>query len=122
MRKELSLYHQLQVIYDHVADAPASENPSRIRTKCCVDFIKLFEQTRYVIQGEEHLPDNPGHIFIMNHLDNHPDNTLPNAFRLTMDTHFVASMILYKKYGEAPIRVIRNARPDEYGHQKYLTD
>ena len=55
----------------------------------------------------------------MNHLANHPDNLLPNDFVLTLDTHFVASMVLYEKYREAPIRVIRKSRPDEYGHQLY---
>jgi 1-acyl-sn-glycerol-3-phosphate acyltransferase len=28
-------------------------------------------------------------------------------------------MILLKKYGDAPIRVVRKAQPDEYGHQKF---
>ena len=120
VRRELTLYHQLQLIYDHVADAPASESPSIIRRKCSEDFVKLFESIKYSIKGLEKLPGQSGHIFIMNHLDNHPDNTLPNAFRLTMDTHFVASMILFKKYGQAPIRVIRKSHPDEYGHQKYF--
>jgi hypothetical protein len=46
----------------------------------------------------------------MNHLDNHPDNLLPNNFPLTLDTHFVASMILFERYGAAPIRVIRKSR------------
>ena len=55
----------------------------------------------------------------MNHLDNHPDNLLPNNFTLTLDTHFVASMILFQRYGQAPIRVIRKSRPDEYGHQRF---
>jgi hypothetical protein len=55
----------------------------------------------------------------MNHLRNHPDNQLPNDFILTLDTHFVSSMILLERYGEAPIRVIRTSRPDEYGHQQF---
>jgi hypothetical protein len=55
----------------------------------------------------------------MNHLSNHLDNLLPNAFILTLDTHFVSSMILLKKYGEAPVRVVRKSDPGEYGHQKF---
>lgn len=119
VRRELAVYQQLQTIYDHVTNAPPSADPEVVRTRCAEDFIKLFEYTKYIVEGEENLPDTPGHIFIMNHLDNHPDNALPNAFRLTMDTHFVSSVILYRKYGEAPIRVIRKANPDEYGHQRY---
>ncbi|MDP8946786.1 MAG: 1-acyl-sn-glycerol-3-phosphate acyltransferase [Actinomycetota bacterium] len=55
----------------------------------------------------------------MNHLSNHLDNLLPNDFILTLDTHFVSSMILLKKYGEAPVRVVRKSDPGEYGHQKF---
>ena len=54
----------------------------------------------------------------MNHLKN-IRTTCCNNFILTLDTHFVASMILLKKYGDAPIRVVRKAQPDEYGHQKF---
>lgn len=84
-----------------------------------LSFEKLFKQVNYRNEGLENLPDQPGHIFIMNHLDNHPDNQLPNDFRLTLDTHFVFSMILYPKYKDAPIRLIRKSNPDEYGHQRY---
>ena len=55
----------------------------------------------------------------MNHLSNHLDNLLPNDFILTLDTHFVSSMILLKKYGEAPVRLVRKSDPGEYGHQKF---
>ena len=65
------------------------------------------------------MPDGAGHIVIMNHLKNHPDNTLPNEFQLTLDTHFVAAVILYRKYGATPLRVIRKSRPDEFAHQQY---
>jgi hypothetical protein len=54
----------------------------------------------------------------MNHLANHPDNTLPNDFQLTLDTHFLSCMLLRKKYGEPPIRVVRKSKPDEHGHQR----
>jgi CRP-like cAMP-binding protein/1-acyl-sn-glycerol-3-phosphate acyltransferase len=119
VREELRIYQQLQKIYESVANAPETMAPTQIRNNCCAAFIKLFESTPYLIRGQENLPDQPGHIFIMNHLFNHPENTLPNDFQLTLDSHFVSSMILYKKYGTAPVRVIRKSRPDEYGHQRY---
>ena len=31
----------------------------------------------------------------MNHIGYHPDNVLPNNFVLTLDTHFVSSMVLF---------------------------
>lgn len=119
VRRELQLYQQLQAIYSSVADAPADMDPEVVRRRSLVEFQKLFADTTHRILGERLLPERSGHIFIMNHLKNHPDNLLPNNFILTLDTHFVASMILLKKYGDAPIRVVRKAQPDEYGHQKF---
>jgi len=119
VREELRIYQQLQKIYESVANAPKTLTPPQIRNDCCKEFTKLFESTHYIIRGQENLPEQPGHIFIMNHLYNHPENTLPNDFQLTLDSHFVSCMIIYPKYGTAPVRVIRKSRPDEYGHQRY---
>ena len=109
VRKELKLYQDLQHVYEVVASAPAGVPAEEIRKRCCKEFIKLFDRLDYVIRGEENLPDRPGHIFVMNHLFNHPDNTLPNRFQLTLDTHFVPAMLLLRKYGEAPVRIIRKS-------------
>ncbi len=120
VRRELGFYEGLQTVYEIVANAPADARPQEIRRRCVEQFARIFEQTDYVIRGAENLPDTPGHLFIMNHLENHPDNQLPNDFRLTLDSHFVSSMILFKKYGEPPIRVVRKPKPDWYGHQQYF--
>lgn len=119
VQKELRLYQDLQHVYETVASASGTTPAEAIRKRCCEEFIELFEKLDYVIEGQENLPDEPGQIFIMNHLFNHPDNTLPNHFQLTLDTHFVSSMLLLRKYGAAPIRVIRKSTSDEFGHQKY---
>jgi CRP-like cAMP-binding protein/1-acyl-sn-glycerol-3-phosphate acyltransferase len=119
VRQELRLYQQLQAIYEVVAGAPPTMDPEEVRRRSMLAFRRLFAGTRHRIEGLEHLPERPGHIVIMNHLRNHPDNLLPNNFTLTLDTHFVASMILFERYGQAPIRVIRKSRPDEYGHQRF---
>jgi CRP-like cAMP-binding protein len=118
--QEVRIFQQLQSIYEMVAGAPETMSPEDLRCRSCEAFAELFEGTEYVIRGEENLPDEPGHIFIMNHLSNHLDNLLPNDFILTLDTHFVAAMILVKKYGEAPVRVVRKSDPGEYGHQKFF--
>jgi CRP-like cAMP-binding protein/1-acyl-sn-glycerol-3-phosphate acyltransferase len=117
--REVRNFRRLQEIYDLVAGAPATMSPEELRRRSCEKFAELFEGTEYVIRGEENLPAEPGHIFVMNHLSNHLDNLLPNDFILTLDTHFVSSMILLKKYGEAPVRVVRKSDPGEYGHQKF---
>ena len=72
---------------------------------------------RVIVQGE---PATGFYVLVeVNHLSNHLDNLLPNDFILTLDTHFVASMILLKKYGRAPVRVVRKSDPGEYRHQKF---
>ena len=119
VRQELDLYQQLQAIYQTVAGAAPTAGPEQVRLRSTLGFRRLFAATRHRIEGTEHLPERPGHIFIMNHLRNHPDNLLPNNVLLTMDTHFVSSMVVFERYGEAPVRVVRKARPDEYGHQQF---
>jgi hypothetical protein len=119
VRRELELYRHLQAIYSVVADAPPDMDQETIRRRSLLEFRRLFAGTRHRIVGGHRLPERSGQIFIMNHLKNHPDNLLPNNFILTLDTHFVASMFLLERYGEAPIRVVRKSQPDEYGHQKF---
>jgi CRP-like cAMP-binding protein/1-acyl-sn-glycerol-3-phosphate acyltransferase len=119
VRQELELYRQLQAIYQTVAGAAPTDDPEAVRLRCTLEFRRLFAATRHRIEGWEHLPERPGHIFIMNHLGYHPDNVLANNFVLTLDTHFVSSMVVFERYGEAPVRVVRSSRPDEYGHQQY---
>jgi len=55
----------------------------------------------------------------MNHLVSHPYHKLPNGFEFSLDTHFVSAMILYKRYADAGIRVVRKSRYGEYGHDAY---
>ncbi len=121
VREETQLYQDIQRVYQHVAEAPSSADPREVRRRCCLDFIDLFGRLDAIVRGEEHLPDRPGFIVVMNHLKPPPppDNTLPNEFQLTLDTHFVSSVILFRKYGEASIRVVRKARQDEFRHKAY---
>jgi 1-acyl-sn-glycerol-3-phosphate acyltransferase/CRP-like cAMP-binding protein len=119
-RRQLELYQRLQAVYETVASAPADVPPEEIRARSMHGFQRVFALVAHRIEGLEHLPDRPGHVFVMNHLGNHPDNLLANEFNLTLDTHFVASMILFERYGAAPVRVIRRSRPAEQGHQRYF--
>jgi len=119
VHQELAIYQLLQEIYDEVAAAAPEATPEQVRTRSVLGFRRLFALVRHEVLDADLLPDRPGHVFVMNHLVNHPDNMLPNDFVLTLDTHFVSSMVLYEKYREAPIRVIRKSRPDEYGHQLF---
>lgn len=119
VRRDLRVYLGLQRVYEAVAAAPVDASPERVRTMACRALIDLFDLTDHRIEGLEHLPDEPGSIVISNHLASHRDNQLPNRFTLILDTHFVASMILFRHHGRAPVRVVRDSHPDEAGHQRY---
>ena len=118
--REARVFRQLQRIYDSVAQAPDSDEAAKLRRICCEKFRRLYALTDYRIEGWENLPRESGFVVLMNHLSNHAENTLPNRFQLTLDTHFVSAMILYPGYGEAPVRVVRQAAPDEVGHRRYF--
>lgn len=120
VHRELQLYQGLQRAYEAVANAPADASPERVRGRSMQAFGELFGKLSYRISGEENLPATPGNIVIMNHLENHMDTVLPNAFRLTLDSHFVSSMILYRRYGEAPVRVVRKPEMGWFGYQQYF--
>ncbi len=121
VRKELKIYRRLQQVYEAVSEAPADATPEEVRGRCCVEFRKLFKDVDHIIEGEKNLRRKAGHIFIMNHLVNHPDNTLPNDFQLTLDTHFVSCMVLSKKYGEPPVASSENRAPKNTGIRSIST-
>lgn len=120
VHRELDFYRGLQAAYETVANAPKELAAEEVRKWGMRVFVEVFKKTNHRIRGEENLPEQPGCILIMNHLDNHPDTQLPNDFRLTLDSHFVSSMILYRRYDDAPIRVIRKPPLGWYGHQQYF--
>jgi hypothetical protein len=43
-------------------------------------FCRLFERVDYIIEGAENLPAEAGHIFVMNHLANHPEKHVAERF------------------------------------------
>ena len=117
--KEHEFFEGLKGVYEAVVEAPKEMPPAEVRVLTANKFIEVFEKVPFVIKGWENLPDSKGNIFIFNHLLNHPYNTLPNNFQLTLDSHFVSAMILHRKYGDPGIRVVRVPRAEEYGHQDY---
>ncbi len=116
--RENEFYNGLSKTYSAVVNAPKNLSEKDVRALCADSFIEVFEKTNYSLSGLENLPDEPA-IFIYNHLQNHPFNTLPNNFQLTLDSHFISSVILHRKYGNPGVRVVRVPRGEEYGHQYY---
>ncbi len=118
-RRESDFFQGLKGIYRLVVEAPLEQAPEETRRQCAVACIELFSRTRHQVLGEEHLPARSGHIFILNHLANHPWNTFPNRFQITLDAHFVSSLLLYRRYSDPGVWVVRKSRGEEYGHQYY---
>ncbi len=119
LQKEHRFYKKLVKVYQSVVHAEPYIAPSGVRKICAESFIEAWEGVATIVQGLENLPEKPGHIFIYNHLSNHPYNTLPNNFQVTLDSHFISSMILYKRYNDPGIRIVRIGKGAEYGHQDY---
>lgn len=121
LRREMGFYRGLQRVYQSVTSAGPDVPPELVRRQCDQHFGKAFRQVRHRVAGQERLPAEPGHIFIVNHLVSHPYYALPNGFELSLDTHFVSAMVLYPRYGESAVRVVRLCRGDEHGHHAYYT-
>ncbi len=119
--KEHFFYQGLLSIYNEVITSPKEAEASEVRKESANKFIRLFENVPQIVIGKELLPPEPGHIFIYNHLRNDPYNTLPNNFQLTLDSHYISSVILHNTYNDPGIRVVRISKGPEYGHQYYYS-
>jgi CRP-like cAMP-binding protein len=119
LSKEHRFYNGLINVYQQVTYLPDTTEKELARKLCALSTIDAFDAVDYTIEGWENLPEESGHIFIYNHLKNHPYNTLPNNFQVTLDSHFISSLISYKKYEDPGLRVVRVGKDIEYGHQEY---
>jgi CRP-like cAMP-binding protein len=117
-QKEAKFYDGLKDIYNSVALAPEEYDSNKVQFDCMVSTRKAFLPASVMIKGYENLPDEPGNIFIYNHLLNDPYYTLPNQFQITLDSHFISSL-LFEKYNDVGQRIVRVGKNVEYGHQEY---
>ena len=74
-QREYEFYQGLKFVYQTVVNSKKDEEPRITRNKSAAEFARVFSKTRYIIKGEEFLPDSSGHIFIMNHLVSHPQTS-----------------------------------------------
>ena len=109
---------KLKGIFQEVIDSPQNTSPEEIRINNAIHVRDLFKKIGVQIKGSEHLPYERGSIFIYNHLNNHPDMIVGDQFQITLDSHFISSM-LHTYYGNPGIRVTRHALPNEKSHQMY---
>ncbi len=116
--RELAFMNSISEVYEAVSRG-GNNQPSENRKTCAEKTREVFAHTSLHIEGEENLPESSGNIFIYNHLVNHPRYTLNNHFQLTLDSHFISSMILDPKYDDPGMRTVRYGKSHEYGHQEY---
>ncbi len=116
--KSAEFLTKLKGIYREVIDSPQNFSSDEIRINNARRVRDLFKEVGVQIKGSEHLPYERGSIFIYNHLNNHPRMIIGDQFQITLDSHFISSM-LYTYYGSPGIRVTRYALPNEKSHQKY---
>ncbi|QNL48217.1 cyclic nucleotide-binding domain-containing protein [Olivibacter sp. SDN3] len=118
-KQEMLFLRHLQEVYEVVTDTNREPDAAETRKACSAAVRRLCTFFDYQMEGWHHLPDKPGHIFIYNHLLNHPDYTLNNNFQITLESHFISAMILDVKYGDPGIRTVRIGRSREFAHQDY---
>ena len=116
--REILFLSSLANVYSEVVQGK-DEKKEENRRVCAAKTKQAFEQVLFHIEARERLPAEPGHIFIYNHLVNHPYYTLSNRFQLTLDSHFLSSLILNDHYNDPGMRVVRYGKGFEYGHQDY---
>ena len=109
----------LKKIYHQVSTAPDNLNKEQVRLLSSKLTKEAFSHVNFQILGSENLPYSSNCIFIYNHLDNHPGYTVADGFQITLDSHFVTSLILNKYYNQTGNRVARFSLDSEINHKAY---
>ena len=117
--KDKKFLSALKDVYTAVTSASAEADPSEVRKICTQLTREAFALTNVQIKGSEYLPYQKNAIFIYNHLSNHPYYTEDEGFQITLDSHFISSIILDKYYGDSGMRVVRHSLPEENNHMNY---
>ena len=94
-------------------------SPLDARVVAAEHLQKIFSLNKYDLLGTENLPLNSGVVFIYNHISNNDEYLLKNKFQITLDSHFISSMVSYKYYKSPGVRIIRHSLPHEIEHAKY---
>ena len=100
-------------------NSPNSLSVDEIRSLSSKKIQEAFSKTKYEIHGSENLPSKGNLIFIYNHLNNHPLYSVAENFQITLDSHFISSMVIDRYYNNPGIRVSRLSLPNEKFHKNY---
>ncbi|MEJ2255817.1 MAG: cyclic nucleotide-binding domain-containing protein [Woeseiaceae bacterium] len=115
---ENAFYHEILQTVEQVISSDETAKPSYVRKVCdrAVDHAFSFLDCR--VFGEEKLPASSGNVFILNHLACPEYYELPNHYHFSFDTAFV-SCIVWRKYEQSAIRVVRESPDAEFGHNLF---
>ena len=109
----------LKDAFNSVINSPNSLSVDEIRSLSSKKIQEAFSKVKFQIHGSENLPSKGNLIFIYNHLDNHPLYSVAENFQITLDSHFISSMIIDRYYEKPGIRVSRFSLPHEKFHKNY---
>ena len=114
-----NLNDQLRKLYKTIINLPENSNFLENRKFCANEFLKIFSNIKFILKGTENLPYESNSIFIYNHLNNHQNYSVFDDFQITLDSHFISSIILEKYYKNPGNRVVRCSLEEEKNHFKY---
>ncbi|UXP32234.1 hypothetical protein N6H18_17990 [Reichenbachiella agarivorans] len=118
-QREVTFYENLQKMYNTVVSAPAIMMADRVHKECIKLSKETFDQISTFVKGKELIPEQPGNLFIYNHLLNPPYYALPNQFQINLDCHFLSTIISEAYNEEVGMKIVRSGREIEHGHQSY---
>lgn len=120
IRREAQFLRDVLDAYVTVVEAPPSATPNVLRDQCDTQVARAFEHLDREIHDEHKLPAESGNVFIINHLGCPPYYEFPNGYHFSFDTAFI-SVALSRRYGHAPVRVVRQSPGAEYGHNLFYS-
>ena len=109
----------LKDAFKSVINSSNSHSVEEIRSLSSKKIQEAFSKTKHEIHGSENLPSKGNLIFIYNHLNNHPLYSVAENFQITLDSHFISSMVIDRYYNNPGIRVSRLSLPNEKFHKNY---
>lgn len=105
--------------YYHLIISKNFSNTFQARIESAILSKQIFNFKKFDLRGTENLPSSSGNIFIYNHLSNHDNYILEDDFQITLDSHFISSIISQNYYNTPGMRVIRYSLPKEKVHDNY---
>ena len=118
MKSENDFFNILKKYYSSII-SKKFKNSFHARTESAKLSEQIFNFKKFDLRGTENLPSTSGNIFIYNHLSNPENYILKDDFQITLDSHFISSIISQNYYKTPGMRIIRYSLPKEIVHNNY---